>query len=238
MDAGFCNGETLTATLELGYAVETKAAHPAVAQALLARVTPQTNWIRVGKNAEMGGWTNYQSHTCPYPLTVGLERFYTPQGVKHNVLIRSQDDSAAPVPDLAAWFASYNGRQTIEAGFKQEKTVFKVQHLWSGSAAGMQIQVALTLFAANFVQWTGDWLEECVTTPQATMAQALQRPKYLVRVAANSPAVVEQDGPVVVIRFSPLSSLAGTLIRLPAPGPVQLAFNLDYDVHFADPKPG
>jgi hypothetical protein len=41
-----------------------------------------------------------------------LERFYTPQGVKHNVLIRSQDDSAAPVPDLAAWFASYNGRQT------------------------------------------------------------------------------------------------------------------------------
>jgi hypothetical protein len=167
-----------------------------------------------------------------------LERFYTPQGVKHNVLIRSQDDSAAPVPDLAAWFASYNGRQTIEAGFKQEKTVFKVQHLWSRSAAGMQIQVALTLFAANFVQWTGDWLEECVTTPQATMAQALQRPKYLVRVAANSPAVVEQDGPVVVIRFSPLSSLAGTLIRLPAPGPVQLAFNLDYDVHFADPKPG
>lgn len=227
MDAGFCNSETLTALVELGYDLETKAAHPAVAQALVARVTPQTHWTRVGKNAEMVGWTNYQMHTCPYPLTVALERFSTPQGVKHNVLIRSQEDPTAPVPDLAAWFASYNKRQTIEAGFKQEKTVFKVQHLWSRSAVGMQIQVALTLFAANFVQWAGDWLQERVTTPQATMAQALQRPKYLVRVAANSAAMVEQDGARVMIRFSPLSSLAGTLIHVPAPDPIQLAFDLD-----------
>jgi hypothetical protein len=238
MDAGFCNSETLTALVELGYDLETKAAHPAVAQVLLARVDPQTVWTRVGKNAEMVGWTNYYMHTCPYPLTVALERFYIPQGVKHSVLIRSQEDATAPVPDLAAWFASYNRRQIIEAGFKQEKTVFKVQHLWSRSAVGMQLQVALTLFAANFVQWAGAWLQEHVTTPQATMAQALQRPKYLVRVAANSPAVVEQDGARVVIRFSPLSSLAGTLIHLPAPDPIQLAFDLDYDVHFAEPKPG
>ncbi len=116
--------------------------------------------------------------------------------------------------------------------------MFKVQHLWSRSAVGMQIQVALTLFAANFVQWASAWLQERVTTPQATMAQALQRPKYLVRVAANSPAVVEQDGAQVVIRFSPLSSLAGTRIHLPAPDPIQLAFDLDYDVHFVESKPG
>jgi hypothetical protein len=155
MDAGFCNGETLTAVLELGYELETKAAHPALAAALLARLDPQTPWTRVGRNAAMVGWTNYQMQTCPYPLTVGLERFYTPQGVKHSVLIRFQGDPAAPVPDLRAWFASYNGRQTIEAGIKQEKTVFKVQHLWSRSTVGMQIQVALTLFAANFVAWAG-----------------------------------------------------------------------------------
>jgi hypothetical protein len=36
MDAGFCNGETLTAVLELGYEVETKAAHPSMVRALLA----------------------------------------------------------------------------------------------------------------------------------------------------------------------------------------------------------
>ena len=111
--------------------------------------------------------------------------------------------------------------------------MFKVQHLWSRSAVGMPIQGALTLFAANFVQGAGAWLQERVTTPQATMAQARQRPQYLVRGAANSPAVVEQNGARVVIRFSPLSSLAGTLIHLPAPDPIQLAFDLDSDSPFA-----
>lgn len=238
MDAGFCNSETLTALLELGYEVETKAAHPAVATALLARVDPATPWTVVGKNAAMLGWTNYQLHTCPYPLTVGLERFATSQGCKYSVLIRSQEEDRPALPDLGGWFRSYNKRQTIEAGFKQEKTVFKVQHLWSRSAVGMQIQAALTLFAANFVAWAGEWLQQRVTTGQTTMARALQRPKYLVRVAANSLAMVEQDGAQVVIRFSPLSSLAGTLIHLAGPTPVQLAFNLDNDVHFAHLKPG
>jgi hypothetical protein len=54
--------------------------------------------------------------------------------------------------------------------------VFKVQHLWSRSAIGIQIQVALTLFAANFVAWGRVWLQERVITPQMTMAEALQRP--------------------------------------------------------------
>lgn len=193
MDAGFCNGEALTAVLELGYEVETKAAHPSVARALLARVTPDMPWTRVGQNAEMLGWTNYQMQTCPYPLTVGLEQFYTPPGLKHSVLVRSQESPTAPLPDLARWFASYNARQTIESGIKQEKTVFKVQHLWSRSAVGIQIQVALTLFAANFVAWGRPWLQERVITPQAIMAQALERPRYLVRVAANSLATIEQQ---------------------------------------------
>jgi hypothetical protein len=58
-------------------------------------------WTRVGQNAEMLGWTNYQMQTCPYALTVGLERFYTPQGLKHSVLVRSQESPTAPLPDLA-----------------------------------------------------------------------------------------------------------------------------------------
>ena len=103
---------------------------------------------------------------------------------------------------------------------------------------GIQIQVALTLFAANFVAWGRPWLQERVITPQATMAQALQRPRYLVRVAANSLATIEQQEGQMVIRFSPLSSLAGTLIHLAGPTPVQLAFPLMDDVHFVDAKPG
>src|SRR5947209_16395884 len=82
----------------------------------------------------------------------------SPQGLKYSVLLRNQEEATSPCPDLREWFSSYNARQTIEAGNKQSKTVFKVQHLWSQSAVGMQIQVALTLFAANFVGWAGVWL--------------------------------------------------------------------------------
>jgi hypothetical protein len=60
----------------------------------------------------------------------------------------------------------------------------------------------------------------------------------LVRVAANSLATIEQQEGQTVIRFSPLSSLAGTLIHLSGPAPVQLAFTLMDDVHFVDTKLG
>jgi hypothetical protein len=107
---------------------------------------------------------------------------------------------------------------------------FKVQHLWRRSAVGIQIQIALTLFAANFTAWGTAWLQEQVIT--------LQRPKYLVWVAANSLATIEQQEMQTVIRFSPLSSLAGLVMHLRGPAPIQQAFNLMNDVHFIDAKPG
>ena len=95
MDAGFTTGENLTEFIELGYEVDTKSANEALVQALRKRVTVETPWTTVGKNAEMVGWTNYQIHACPYPLPVGLERFHTPKGVLHAVLIRNQEDPPA-----------------------------------------------------------------------------------------------------------------------------------------------
>ena len=80
MDAGFATGENLTEIIELGYEVDTKSANDALVQALRNRVTADQEWTRVGKNAEMIGWTDYETNTCPYPLTVGLERFHTPKG--------------------------------------------------------------------------------------------------------------------------------------------------------------
>jgi hypothetical protein len=223
MDAGFCSGENLALALELGYELETKVGHGRVVTALQERIGPQTVWTGVGQNAEMVGWTNYYIRTCPYPVTVALERFHTPQGLKYSVLLRSQDHPSAPCPDLREWFSSYNARQTIEAGNKESKTVFKMQHLWSHSVNGMQIQLALTLFAANFVTWTQEGVADRMTTPVRGTMQDLSRPRYLVRVAANSPALVERTQGQVVVRFSPLSSLAGTVIHLAGPQPVQLA---------------
>jgi hypothetical protein len=233
MDAGFATGENLIEVIELGYEVDTKSANDALVQALRNRVTADQEWTKVGKNAEMIGWTNYESNTCPYPLTVGLERFHTPKGVLHAVLIRSQEGPVTACPDLPAWFHDYNARQTIEAGNKEEKTAFKVQHLMSRSPAGIQIQAMLTVFAANFVRWADEWIRPRVEQSNRRFDGVLSSPKRLVRVAANSLAVVERNDGRLLVRFSALSSFEGVVIRLSGAAGHQLPLPLFTNDHFS-----
>jgi hypothetical protein len=231
-DAGFATGDNLTELIELGYDVETKSGNPAILAALRSRVTEETVWTPVGKNAEMVAWTDYQSHTCPYPLIVGLERFHTPQGILHGVLIRYQEQVPPTGLDLPQWFHDYNGRQTVEAGNKEEKTTFKVQHLMSHSPAGIEIQALLTVFAANFVRWAAAWVRERVEHSTRRFETALASPKRLVRVAANSPATVERRLGRETVRFSPLSCFGGVVIRLSDGPAYQLALPFPANDHF------
>jgi hypothetical protein len=233
LDAGFASGENLTELLELGYEVDTKSANPAVVQALRNRVTADQVWTRVGKNAEMMSWTDYYLHTCPYPLTVGLERFHTPQGTLYAALIRYQDVPLSGSPDLVQWFHDYNARQTIEAGNKEEKTTFKVQRLMTRSPAGIRIQALLTVFAANFVRWADEWIRPRVEHPTRRFDGMLASPKRLVRIAANSPASVERADGRELVRFSPLSSFGGVVIRLSGVIGRQLSLPLFANDHFS-----
>lgn len=220
IDAGFSSGENLTELIERGYVVETKSSNDSLVRTLrrrAAELAPNEQWTRVGKNAELIAWPDYSINTCPYPLTVGLERFHTPKGYLYAVLIRSQQTTPAAQPDLQAWFHHYNARQTIEAGNKEEKTTFKVQHLMCRSAAGIQIQAMLTVFAANFVRWADGWVRTHVAHSNRRFARTLASPKQMVRVAANSPATVLHHQGQVSIRFNPLSSLHGVVITLPSP---------------------
>jgi hypothetical protein len=235
LDAGFSSGENLTEVIELGYDVDTKSANPAVLQALRDRVTSDTCWTVVGKNAEMVGWSDYRLHTCPYPLTVALERFHTPKEVRHAVLLRYQEQPTTGL-HLAQWFHQYNGRQSIEAGHKEEKTTFKVQHLMSRSQAGIPIQALLTVFAANFVRWTDHWIRQRVEQSSARFDRVLASPKRLVRVAANSPATIERSPGSELVRFSPLSSFAGVVIRLSGLPGYQLPCRCSQMTIFLAPK--
>jgi hypothetical protein len=122
---GFSSGENLTLLLELGYDLDTKAHGTAGVRALQARTTAPTPWTRVGQNVEMVAWPEYYLRTCPYPLTVGLERFHTPEGWQYSALLGYHSDEGGRVPDLAVWFHEYNARASVEAGIKQEKTVFR-----------------------------------------------------------------------------------------------------------------
>ena len=214
LDAGFVSGENVTLALELGYDLDTKSANPAVVQALRQRVTPDSVWTKVGKNAEMIAWSDYYLNTCPYPLLVGLERFHTPTGELYAVLLRNQTTVPATCPDLVQWFHDYNGRQTIEAGNKEEKTTFKVQHLMTRSAAGIRIQALLTVFAANFVRWADEWIRPRIAHSTRRFETTLTSPKRLVRIAANSPATVDRATEQLLVHFSPLSSFNGVIICL------------------------
>ncbi len=214
LDAGFASGGNVTLGLELGYDLDTKSANPAVVQALRQRVTADSVWTKVGKNAEMIAWTDYYLTTCPYPLIVGLERFQTPKGELYAVLIRNQTTVPATCPDLVQWFHDYNGRQTIEAGNKEEKTTFKIQHLMTRSAAGIRIQALLTVFAANFVRWADEWIRQRIAQSTRRFDTTLTSPKRLMRIAANSPATINRSAGQQLVRFSPLSSFNGVVICL------------------------
>jgi uncharacterized coiled-coil protein SlyX len=212
MDAAFCSGKNLTELIELGYDVDSKFINAAPLRALLKRTGASTAWCQVSANAEMVSWTNYFVRSCPYPLTVALERFHGSKGTRHTVLVRNQGDGQTTCPNLPAWFHAYNGRQTIEAGIKEQKTTFKVQHLMSRSPAGIQIQVHLTAFAANLIRWANEWIEPRIEHSTNHFQQALTSPKQLVRVAANSLAMVERSDERTAIHFSHLSSFPCVII--------------------------
>jgi len=231
IDAGFASGPNLAWLIEMGYIPYTKANNNKVAHALLSRVDPQTVWGRVGDNAEMTAWDGYRLNGCPYLLTVALERFQTPQGQKHAALLTYRDDGQ--MLTLPAWFTVYNGRQTIEAGNKEEKQVFKVQHLMSRSPAGIQLQELFTLFGANFVRWAAVWLQDQTPEGEAAFLQTLASVKTMVRIAANSPAWLIRNPLGAFLEFAEPSRFAGTILRLSGIWCYQPALPLLRPLHFS-----
>jgi len=225
MDAGFASGENLTWLLEMGYCPNTKAANGQTTTALRAHVTPQAHWVRVGDNAEMTALGDYYLHDCPYPLTIALERFKVGHEFKYATLVQYRDDGVFPT--LPAWFQHYNQRQTIEAGNKELKGTFFVQHLMSRSAAGIQLQVLFTGLAANVVRWCIPWLKNCTPEPTLKFVRVLDSPKHLVRVAANSAALVQQTRFGTTLRFAPDSPFPGVLLLLKGVPAFQLAFGFN-----------
>ncbi len=233
VDGGFASGLNLTWLIELGYQVYTRAPNDQTTKALRARVMTGAFWTRVGANAELIGWDDYQLHDCPYPVTVALERFQTGQTLKYGTLLQYRDDGQ--VPTLSAWFELYNGRQTIEAGNKESKTVFKVQHLMSRSPAGIALQASFTTFASNFVRWAAEWLGPRVESPRHRFLEMLLSVKGLTRIAANSPAYLDGSPESLSLQFAHRSSLPEVVIHLGGYSARQLALDVDPLIRIASP---
>ena len=231
MDAGFASGENLTWLLEMGYCPNTKAPNGQTASALCAHLPKNRHWVKVGENAEMLGWGEYRLHGCPYPLTAALERFKVGHRFKYAVLLHMREEHA-PFPTLPIWFQHYNQRQTIEAGNKEMKATFHVQHLMSRSLPGIQLQVLFTGLAANVVRWCVPWLKACANQTTPKLTRTLNSPKQLVRVAANSAALVQQSSFGTSLQFAQTSSLPGVILFLKGVPAFQLAlgFNQPYKI--------
>src|SRR5258708_10011554 len=94
------------------------------------------------------------------------------------------------------------------------KTTFHVQHLMSHSPAGIRLQVIFTGLAANVVRWCRPWLQTCAAEPTPTVIRMLTSTKQLVRVAANSAALVQNTSAGLGLLFAPASALPGAIFCL------------------------
>ncbi len=212
LDAGFGTWDNVALLIEMGYEVYTRPHNHQVCNSLLRRIDNATQWMRVGDNAEMVAWSSERHHDCPYPVDLALERFYTGNTLRYGVLLHFGTE--ALTADLAAWFAFYNGRQTIEAGIKEGKGVFQLHHLKVRTAPALWLQEQLAAFAANFVRWAAHWLStQSFQEPAQWFDPVAASVKTLVQVAAHTPADIEWQPDGCLLRFTAESIYAGRAIQ-------------------------
>jgi hypothetical protein len=223
IDAGFSTGPNLAWLIDMGYTVLTKAHHSGTAHSLRRRLPAQADWTRVGRNAEAVAMGDYYQNDCPYPLQAMLVRYHLPDETRYTTLFYYDE---APPPALSAWFAGYNGRQTIEAGIKEEKAVFTLKRHLVRSPIGMQLQEQFALFGANFVRWAATWVKDMLRQANANFVTALGQVKSLVRIASQARARWVRNALGNTLIFDEAGPFAGTMIRLTGQVAIQLILPL------------
>jgi hypothetical protein len=213
LDAGFGTPENVAMLIEMGYEVYTKPYGTWLKARLKRQVDAETSWTQVGHNAEMTAWKAMAVQDFPYPLDVALERFYTGATQRLGVLLHYGQDPVTT--DLPAWFQTYNGRQTIEAGIKEGKQVFQMHHLKVRSEAALFLQEHFAAFAANFVRWAAHWLTtQCPQEPEGWQEETLPGVKTQVQVMAHTSAYVEWYEQGCLLRFTDHSVFAGRSLQV------------------------
>lgn len=227
LDGGFTSHENLYWLIEMGYDVYTRGRFSKVRDDLSARVTDETDWRRVGGNANMTAWSNTTvDGYFTYPLDVALLHYHTGDTVQRATLLHyGQTDVVA---DLDGWFHTYNGRQTIEAGIKEGKNVFQMHHLKVRSPEALLLQEHIACFAANFVRLAAEWLTDKMQPTPFSIPSI----KQMVRVAAHTSAWVKRQGDVWFLTFTEQSCYAGCSLRF-GDGVIQLPLPLFKGIHFS-----
>lgn len=228
LDGGFASHENIAWLIEMGYDIDTKARSTGVRDRLIAALTPETAWQRVGRNASLTAWAKTTADGYfTYPVDLALARYQTGKTVRHSVLVHYGEDDS--VTDLDGWFHRYNGRQTIEAGIKEGKNVFQMHHLKVRSPQALLLQEHFACFAANFVRFAAHWLSEQQQVHQPPFNT--HSVKQMVQVCAHTSAWVERLGDVWLLTFTEQSLFAGYSLQVGI-GAIQLPLPFVYGIHF------
>lgn len=75
LDAGFGTYENLALLIEMGYEIYVKLHNHKIVQMLKSKVDENMSWFRVGKNAEMLAWQDFQPEHFPYRWRWRLNAF-------------------------------------------------------------------------------------------------------------------------------------------------------------------
>jgi hypothetical protein len=228
LDGGFASQENIAWLIEMGYDIDTKARSTGVRDGLIAALTAETVWQRVGGNASLTAWAKTTADGYfTYPVDLALARYHTGKTVRYSVLVHySEDDATA---DLHGWFHRYNGRQTIEAGIKEGKNVFQMHHLKVRSSQALLLQEHLACFAANFVRFAAHWLTEQHQVHEPPFDT--RSVKQMVQVCAHTSAWVRRFGDVWLLTFTEQSLFAGHSLQVGI-GTIQLPLPFVRGIHF------
>ena len=222
LDAGFASRENLIFLIEMGYEVYSR---PFGSWLLprMKKLAEGKSWQRVGKNAEMTVWKQFEPQDFPYPLDLALGRFHTGEKLKHMLLLHFGDDPVT-TQDLTVWFNFYNARQTIEAGNKEGKGTFAMRYLKVRSKPGLYLQEQFGRFAANFVRFASQWLaEQCPQLPTGWNDLQSPKVKQQVQVGAHTSARICWLEHGCWLRFTDHSVFAGRSLPIGKPVAFQLA---------------
>jgi hypothetical protein len=212
VDAGFSTDDNLTWLIEMGYVVYTKVHNGQTTAKLLRQLPATVTWQRVGRNAEAVYVPQQRIAECPYDLEALLVRYHVPTGYLYTTLLYYGD--RPPPQVLKDWFSGYNARQTIEAGIKEGKGVFRLRHPLVRSPIGMLLQEQFGLFAANFVRWAAQWAKQLVRQANHALKDALTEVKTLVQDVAHCRARLVHNAVGRVLIFDERSPYAGSLLLL------------------------
>lgn len=231
LDAGFGNSENLALLIEMGYEIYSKPYGNWLSGTLAQMsATRNSDWEKVGKNAEMIAWKVAQLQDFPYPLDLGYERFWQGTDQSHPKLAYSGMIHFGPrnvTADLPGWFHDYNARQTIEAANKESKQVFEVHHIKVRSQPAMRLQEHFALFAANFVRIAAVWLaNQCPQVPDGWKESTHPAVKEQVKVGAHSFARIEWFGSDCLLRFAQRSIYAGRSLFVRRQVAIQLTLRI------------